>query len=249
MPDPQSSSIRLALVVPCYNEAHRLEIAAWHTHLNQEPDDRIVFVDDGSEDSTLEMLTGFAKRHPRVEVVHLERNSGKAEAVRQGMRRALANGPCDFVGYWDADLSASLELVHDFMTALDRHPDAIAAIGVRRRDAEHEIHRAAWRRFTSWAFAQAASVALGMRFRDTQCGAKMFRRQAAGNIFQEPFLSPWLFDIEVLARLIQFVGRKRARSAITEVHLRKWHDTEKSRFFSHYASQAPRDLLRIWWRY
>jgi glycosyltransferase involved in cell wall biosynthesis len=249
MPDPQPTPVRLALVVPCYNEAHRLKIAAWHTHLNQEPDDRIVFVDDGSKDGTLEMLAGFAKHHPRVEVVHLERNSGKAEAVRQGVRRALANGPCEFVGYWDADLSASLELVHDFMAALDRHPTALAAIGVRRQDMEHRIHRPAWRRFTSWGFAQAASAALGMRFRDTQCGAKMFRRQAAEKIFEEPFLSPWLFDIEVLARLIHWVGRKHARPAIAEVQLREWRDTERSRFFSHYASQAPRDLFRIWWRY
>ena len=88
-----------------------------------------------------------------------------------------------------------------------------------------------------------------MRFHDTQCGAKVFRRKAAQDIFREPFLSPWLFDIEVMARLIRFVGRKLARRAIAEVHLREWRDTEKSRFFSHYASQAPRDLLRIWWRY
>lgn len=249
MSDTQTSPIRLALIVPCYNEAHRLKLGAWHTHLNQERDDRMVFVNDGSKDATPEMLDGFAKRHPRVEVVHLERNSGKAEAVRQGMRRVLAGGACDFVGYWDADLSASLELIHDFMTTLDRHPEALAAIGVRRRDPEHKVHRPAWRRFTSWAFAQAASAALGMRFRDTQCGAKVFRRQAAEKIFQEPFLSPWLFDVEVLARLIQSVGRRQARCAIAEVHLREWRDTEKSRFFSQYASQAPRDLLKIWWRY
>ncbi|MFA6564553.1 MAG: glycosyltransferase [Verrucomicrobiia bacterium] len=240
---------RLALIVPCYNEAHRLKIAAWHAHLAEEPNDWIVFVDDGSTDGTLEMLTGFVRTHPRVEAIHLSRNLGKAGAVRYGIMHALRLWPSEYIGYWDADLSTSLTLVHDFMTALDHQPEALAAIGVRRQDASHKVHRPAWRRFSSWAFAHAASAALGMRFRDTQCGAKVFRRRAAENIFREPFLSPWLFDVEVMARLIQFVGRKQARSAISEVHLREWRDTEKSRFFSQYASQAPRDLLRIWWRY
>jgi dolichyl-phosphate beta-glucosyltransferase len=248
IPTPRPDA-RLVLIVPCFNEAHRLKIAAWHAHLAEEPNDWIVFVDDGSTDGTLEMLTGFVRTHPRVEAIHLSRNLGKAAAVRYGMLHALRLWPSAYIGYWDADLSASLRLVHDFMTQLDLHPEALAAIGVRRQDASHKVQRPAWRRLTSWGFAQAASAALGMRFRDTQCGAKMFRRKAAENIFREPFLSPWLFDIEVMARLIHFVGRKEARRAITEVHLREWRDTEKSRFFSHYASQAPRDLLRIWWRY
>jgi glycosyltransferase involved in cell wall biosynthesis len=244
-----ASRARLALIVPCYNEAHRLKIAAWHAHLAEEPNDWIVFVDDGSTDGTLEMLTGFVRTHPRVEAIHLDRNLGKAGAVRCGVLHALRLWPSEYIGYWDADLSASLTLVHDFMATLDGQPEALAAIGVRRQDAGHRIHRPAWRRLTSWVFAQAASAALGRRFRDTQCGAKVFRREAAERIFSEPFLSPWLFDVEVMARLLQLVGGKEARRAIAEVHLREWRDTEKSRFFSHYASQAPRDLLRIWWRY
>lgn len=243
------SPTRLVLVVPCYNEAHRLNMDAWDRHLREEQQDRVVFVDDGSADGTLAILSDFAKTHPRAEVVHLANNSGKAEAVRQGVLHALRQRRFEFVGYWDADLSASLDLIQDFMKQLDREPEAMVALGVRVREAGHEVHRPHWRHLVSRLFALTASMVLGLPVRDTQCGAKIFRYEVAGMLFKEPFLTQWLFDIEVLARMIQHAGRRKARRAITEVPLREWRDKEQSRFFRQYASRAPRDLLRIWWHY
>src|SRR5512133_574565 len=96
----------LVLVVPCYNEARRLpgerflEFARAHV--------RLLFVDDGSRDETAAVHAELVKAAPgAIAALRLERNQGKAEAVRQGVLAALASSP-RLVGFWDADLATPL---------------------------------------------------------------------------------------------------------------------------------------------
>ena len=74
---------RTWIVVPCYNEADRLVAAAFEAELDRRPELTFLFVNDGSRDATAGILNGIARRHVRAEALHLERNGGKAEAVRQ----------------------------------------------------------------------------------------------------------------------------------------------------------------------
>jgi glycosyltransferase involved in cell wall biosynthesis len=107
------------LVVPCYNEAARLDeraFLAWATaappHLS------LLFVDDGSTDDTQRVLQRLAAAAPgRVRTLALTPNGGKAEAVRRGMLQACASAAR--VGYWDADLATPLEALSDFEAVLD----------------------------------------------------------------------------------------------------------------------------------
>ena len=82
------------VVVPCFNEARRLDLAAFEGFARAQPDVRLLLVDDGSTDNTFELLEGLRERLPEsFEVLRLERNSGKAEAVRRGLLRALDHDP------------------------------------------------------------------------------------------------------------------------------------------------------------
>jgi dolichyl-phosphate beta-glucosyltransferase len=92
-PAPVPATNRTAIVVPCFNEEKRLDLEAFSEFLHRVPGIRMVFVNDGSHDGTVEVLETLHAVHPdRVEILSLSRNSGKAEAVRQGLVYAAGSG-------------------------------------------------------------------------------------------------------------------------------------------------------------
>ncbi|MEZ5285651.1 MAG: glycosyltransferase [Vicinamibacterales bacterium] len=98
------------LVVPCFDEARRLPVAAFDAALAR-GDLSCLFVDDGSTDGTAEILAAMVGRHPRhADLLRRAPNRGKADAVRAGMAAAESMAP-RYVGYWDADLSTPLDAV------------------------------------------------------------------------------------------------------------------------------------------
>jgi glycosyltransferase involved in cell wall biosynthesis len=244
---------RTVLVVPCYNEAGRLRPERYAEFLGRTPHVQILAVDDGSTDRTPELLGELEKRtQGRLRVHTLARNGGKAEAVRQGMLAALALQP-RYAGYWDADLATPLEAVADFERVLEDRPLVLLALGSRVLLLGRIIHRSALRHYLGRVFATAASLALGLAVYDTQCGAKLFRAgEETLALFREPFLSRWIFDVEILARLIELratQGGDAVEEALYEVPLRHWHDVPGSKVRARDLGRALRDLARIERRY
>ncbi|QEM68869.1 glycosyltransferase [Geobacter sp. FeAm09] len=219
------------IIVPCYNEAARLAPKAFQEALDDNGDLSFLFVDDGSTDGTLPLLTSLKERNPaRVEVVSLEKNSGKAEAVRQGMLASL-RGAFDYVGYWDADLATPLDVIGDFCRLLDS-TGAEIAIGSRVRLLGRRIERNAWRHYCGRLFATCASLLLDIGVYDTQCGAKMFRSSAAvRRVFGTPFKVAWTFDVEMFARfpIVMGVSPAEASSRWVEFPLVQWMDVKGSK--------------------
>lgn len=248
-----ASSPRVVLVVPCFDEAARLEVARFERHLAGHADHAFVLVDDGSRDATRTLLQDLARRHPgRARVVALERNQGKAEAVRRGVEAASDWGAL-YVGYWDADLATPLEAVDEFVALLDQRPELEIVLGSRVRLLGREIERVPLRHYLGRVFATAASCLLGLGVYDTQCGAKLFR---AGPIqralFAQPFRTRWIFDIELLARYLA-LGRSRGVAApangLFELPLREWRDVRGSKLRSGAFLRVGFDLARVYWHY
>src|SRR6478752_7036789 len=98
------------IVVPCYNERKGLVISDFLRFIDSNPDSLICFVNDGSSDNTQEILESIRTARPnQVHVVALEKNSGKAEAVRRGINFCNDNFNHQYIGYLDADLATTLE--------------------------------------------------------------------------------------------------------------------------------------------
>jgi len=249
----QSAVGRSCVVVPCYDEEARLPLAHFQEFLRVRPEVSFVFVDDGSRDGTLALLRSLEGAEPaRVSVLTIAENVGKAEAVRRGVLHALERD-AEYVGYWDADLATPLSAIRDFAGLLDARPDLELVIGARVVLLGRRIERRALRHYVGRIAATAISLVLGLRIYDSQCGAKLFRAGAATReIFRDPFVSRWAFDVEILARLIR--ARRSAvllpaESVVCEVPLVEWRDVAGSKIGVLDYLWAALDLWRIHRRY
>ena len=221
------------IVIPCYNEADRLDVEAFQHFVQRDDRPRFLFVNDGSTDDTREVLQSLCACASRRFALHdLPKNVGKAEAVRQGILQALADRP-DFVGFLDADLATPLDATADLCRVLEDNPDVQIVLGSRVRLLGRRIERRPVRHCLGRVFATAASCVLGLPVYDTQCGAKAFRASAeVALLFDDPFRTSWVFDVELLARFVQaryLAGEEPAEKAIVEVPLWQWRDVAGSK--------------------
>jgi dolichyl-phosphate beta-glucosyltransferase len=243
-----SEEATVAVVVPCFNEAARLAREAFLGFAREHRSIRFIMVDDGSSDGTRELLAGLHEVLPeQFELLALARNHGKAEAVRRGILRALDLAP--YVGYWDADLSTPLEEIPSFCEVLEGDSGVEIVFGARVNLMGRSIRRRAIRHYLGRTFATLTSMMLKLAIYDTQCGAKLFRKSEwVRRIFEEPFHTSWVFDVEILARLrsMQREGDLPLERIIYELPLRVWHDVRGSKIRPLDLFRVPRDLLWIY---
>lgn len=234
------------IVVPCYNEARRLEPEGFLPLLAQ-PRVELLFVDDGSRDSTAQVLASMRALAPRrIDVLTMPHNVGKGEAVRCGMNRALEEGAA-MVGYLDADLATpAAEMLRIYELACEQA--ASVFLGSRVKLLGRDIQRHAWRHYLGRIFATFASIAVALPVYDTQCGAKLFRASATLRAaLREPFRARWVFDVELIGRLSRGVHGAPGLGVdgFVEVPLRRWVDVPGSKLRPRHVPRALIDLIRI----
>ena len=239
-------AVHLILVVPCYNEEERLPVEELKSFLIAGLRLEMLLVNDGSSDGTLPLLQSLAAENPeRFSVLDLTRNQGKAEAVRRGLLAAFDRG-ADLVGFWDADLATPLSEIPAFLEVFASRPEIEMVFAARVRLLGRSISRNPGRHYFGRVGATLISSTLGLAVYDTQCGAKLFRgTPALRALFVDPFISRWIFDVEIIARLVQQSGRDAAARAIYELPISVWHDVKGSKVRSTDFFRALKDLRRI----
>jgi dolichyl-phosphate beta-glucosyltransferase len=186
----------LSIVIPAFNEAARLpstlpRLAAF---CESRAHTEVLVVNDGSLDDTRHVLEAFSREHPCVRAVHNATNRGKGYAVRQGVMAVRS----DWILLTDADLSSPLQEIEKLFTAADRTGASIA-IGSRAIDRRLVgVHQSAAREWSGRFFNLTMRTITGLRFQDTQCGFKLYRRDAADVIFPRQRLDGFSADVENL---------------------------------------------------
>ena len=223
--------MRIVLVIPCYNEANRLQILKFKDH----PGLFYVFVNDGSSDGTEEMIK--QSLGDNIRLFNLEQNMGKAEAVRQGMREACRLFPdAEWIGFWDADLATPLSQVEYMVSYLEiQHQKFTAIFASRLMRLGSDIKRDPKRHILGRVFVTLSSLLLDLHAYDSQCGAKIFRPEVINALFAEKFISKWFFDLEIILRM-----RQRNLKAL-ECPIQEWVDVDGSKI------HPLRDSIRGLW--
>lgn len=238
---------KTCIIIPCYNESSRLDLDAYNGFLNSHQELDVCFVNDGSTDNSLFILEQLATNFDTVSVMHLEKNLGKAEAIRHAVLH-LSEKNYAFLGYLDADLSTSL----DEMLRITRFSSSTSKfiLGSRIKTLNTTIERSAIRHILGRSLATIVNTfILKLPIYDTQCGAKLIETSLAKDIFKQPFVSKWLFDIELLLRTNKLKGATFCKQHILEVPLNKWQDNGNTRITFMDFINIPIDLLRIYFQY
>ncbi|MFH1016934.1 MAG: dolichyl-phosphate beta-glucosyltransferase [Pseudomonadota bacterium] len=227
--------------MPMFNEAHRLEACLGPAlgYLAREfPGAEVFMIDDGSRDTTLDAAKELARRFPglKAKALRLFPNRGKGAAVREGMLKASGE-ICVFL---DADNATPAEELGR-LVPLVRTPRTIVIGSRAHKGTQLEQKQPWWRQGMGKTFNLLVRLCLGLPYRDTQCGFKLFGREAAEVCFSRQKLDRFAFDAELL-----WIAHQEGLTII-EAPVR-WRHVEESRVRPVGDSlKMIRDLLRIRW--
>ncbi|HLC85534.1 MAG TPA: dolichyl-phosphate beta-glucosyltransferase [Candidatus Nanoarchaeia archaeon] len=183
----------VSIVIPAYNEEARIgttmkEVLSWIDQ--QDLDVDIIVIDDGSKDQTVEKARQIADK--RVSVVSYHPNQGKGFAIKTGVKHATK----DLVLFLDADHSIPISHLNEFISQLK---DAQVVIGSKALKSTEKIKKQKpHREILGRCFNLLVRIITGLRFKDTQCGFKLFTKEAAKRIFANVRVRRFSFDVEAL---------------------------------------------------
>ena len=227
---------RLSVVIPMYNESHRMKgsLPRLRDYFRGQPYSvEFVVVDDGSHDNTIELAWQILGRDG-VRVLEEKPNRGKGHAVKVGMLAAEG----DKVLFTDADLSTPPEELEKFWQWFDKGYDVV--IGSRKmKGAVLERHQPLWRESMGKVFTWLTNHIATRGISDITCGFKCFTHSAAQELFSRSIINDWSFDAEVL-----YIAQQRGLK-IKEVPVH-WHDERGTKVrIARDAARAMAGLIKI----
>ncbi|WP_303317942.1 response regulator [Flavivirga abyssicola] len=239
----------VGVVIPCYNEEDRLLSAEFTNFIDKNTGYHLCFVNDGSTDNTLEVLNNLRKgREDYITVYNCEKNGGKAEAVRLGMLHMVEKADLDFIGFLDADLSTDLKDFDELVSTIENSDFKIVS-GSRISRMGANITKESARKIISMTINFIIRKILGMNFKDTQCGAKIFRKDVIQLAFDKKFVTQWIFDVEIFKRMSIHFGIEKAKSYICEKPLKRWIHADGSKLSMKDSIKIVAQLGQIAWVY
>jgi dolichyl-phosphate beta-glucosyltransferase len=228
-----------SIVIPAYNESARIPatLESILACLRQRQwNAEVIVVNDGSTDSTAELVREIAQRSPELRLMENPGNRGKGYSVRNGILHALG----DVVMFTDSDLSAPIEEAERLFATIAAGADI--AIGSRWLERGRQTHRQPlYRQVFGRCFNAVCRMVMRLPFADTQCGFKAFTRVAAQTVFQLQTIERWGFDPEIL-----FIALKRG-FVVKEVPV-SWAHDERSRIsYLRDGLQMLKELAIVRW--
>jgi glycosyltransferase involved in cell wall biosynthesis len=229
----------LLLLIPAYNEERRMEpvLRDYGRYFKEHYQGKfqLVVVLNGCKDDTIGVVRRVAADYPAISALEFAEAIGKGGALIEGLRLAPL---ADLIGYVDADGATPPHALHELVKHIN---GADCVIGSRwLPGAVLHVEQSGQRRFASRAFHRIVQFFFGMNLRDTQCGAKVMRREAVDKVHSSLRIADMAFDINLLYSL------KRAGYRIKEVPT-EWTDKIGSKVTLFRTSLVMfLSVVRIW---
>ncbi|OUR94591.1 glycosyl transferase family 2 [Flavobacteriales bacterium 34_180_T64] len=241
--------MKTGIIIPCYNEEKRLNVNTFVEFIQTHNQYHLCFVNDGSKDNTLSVLEEIKKQaKTKISIVDVKKNAGKAAAVRSGARYLFNRQDVDYIGFIDADLSTNFNDFKKLVETLHNNDQFYLVYGSRGK-GDGRIERNLIRKVCSAFVKMIVFLILGLPIEDTQCGAKVFRRQIIPVAFDKKFLTRWLFDVEIFIRMKKYFGSKQIMNRMYEQPLELWVHVEDSKLGLKDSLKIPFMLINIWYSY
>lgn len=236
----------MLVIVPFYNEENRISEEEFNTLFSDFREEKFLLVNDASSDNTFSLLTDFQEQNENVSVLSLSENKGKAEAIRQAVLQTKITEK--YIAYFDADLATPFEELVKIKEFAIQNPTYNFLMGSRIKRMGSHIERYVYRHYLGRVFATIiSSVILKIPVYDTQCGAKVIKSNLALELFNEPFVSKWLFDVELLLRYKKI--NPKFQEFIYEFPLNTWIEKGNSRIRFTDFLKFPFQLVKIHFHY
>jgi len=212
--------MKLSIVIPAHNEEHRLPpmLEAYAAYFAEKygGEAELIVVSNYCNDRTADVARGIASRYPQVRVIEEPKRVGKGGAVMLGAKSAEG----DLVGFVDADGATPPEAFDDLVRKIGLDGCIIASRWMKGSDVSPKQPLS--RRAASRCFNLMVRILFGLKLTDTQCGAKLFRREVIQPVLHNLGVTSWAFDVDMLFQA------KRLGASIREVPT-VWHDVAGSK--------------------
>lgn len=231
---------KIAIIIPCYNEEKRLKISSL-SYLIENTAIDIYLANDGSKDRTLAVINEFASQNPtRCFVLDFEKNEGKANTIFKSVNLLLEKNKYDFIGYFDADFSTPESEIKRLLSEIKSNETSflfgsrilLLNSGIKRKYHRHIIGR---------VIITLINLKFKLGIYDTQCGAKIFSSSILQQVFEKPFKTSWLFDVEIFIRL----KKKNLLSKGREIPVYNWKDVDGSKLGWKTAFKILKELFLL----
>lgn len=234
----------LALIIPCYNEADRLNLAEVQ-HLLSKDSVTIYFANDGSKDQTLEVLKNYKQKNPeRVFILDYVENQGKGKTLYKAIKAIATENEYDYIGFLDADFATSSTeflKMYDFLL----HHNYQFIVASRIKTLNTKINRNIYRHYIGRIIVTVLNLRFKLGIYDTQCGAKIFSTKIAKTFMEKPFIGNWLFDIEIFLRLRQH----NLLQLGYEFPLQQWIDVQGSKINKKEGLKVIKEIYKLFKSY
>lgn len=192
----------ICIVIPAYNEEKRIgpTLEAYSEFFEGIEKKKllkheILVAINNTTDRTLEIVQKHMRKHKNVSYIDLPKG-GKGYAVIEGFRKALATTSADFIGFTDADSATSADEYYKLISGIN---GCDAVIGERySKEASISPKPTKARYIAKRMFNFVVRAIMRLPYKDTQCGAKIFRRKVLERIIPKLSMSQWAFDVELL---------------------------------------------------
>jgi len=241
-----AESFNYSIIIPCYNEESRFPFIEFLKFAENNPNVLLCFVNDGSQDNTLGVLKGLQFESPQnISVYSCKQNGGKAEAIRQGMLYVYNNFKIPSMGFLDSECATTPEEWLLMAKFKEKYPQFGAIVGSRIQRLGVSIQSSAQKTFFGKMIKRFIKQTLKTPFQDIHCGAKIFMRSLVPFLFSQPFMTPWLFDVEIFLRLQKKFGRTTLQKGVLEYPLMIWTNTNETKVKFFDEIKMPFQLLRL----
>ena len=242
--------MKLALIIPCYNEENRLDSQVFLDFSLANSNIDLWFVNDGSTDKTLDLLQILINKNRDQLYLHsLKNNQGKAEALRETILKIGSLNKYQNIGFIDADLATPLNETLFFLDEMKKNSGLLITAGCRINIVGKNVTRKPIRHYLSRIFVTYYFQFLKIPNYDAQCGIKLFESNFAIQLFEKPFISKWMFDIEFFVRAMKILGKEKYQLQIKEIPLNNWSEKDGSKLRIASFLLAPLEVIKIYFKY